>query len=62
MTLRVRPQAGPLFGHRSSGGPVQAIAQSLHAQLYGLPTAPDTLPIALDELLQATRSAHTGDT
>ncbi|WP_043267052.1 hypothetical protein [Streptomyces sp. CT34] len=57
-SFRLRPQAGPQFGYKSCGGPVQALAQSLHARLYGLPTDPDPLPTALDELLQATRTAQ----
>ncbi|MFE0188019.1 hypothetical protein [Streptomyces sp. NPDC058989] len=57
-SFRVRPQAAPQFGHKSSGGPIQALAQSLHARLYGLPTDPDPLPTALDELLQATHTAR----
>ncbi|WP_414169075.1 hypothetical protein ACMATS_24590 [Streptoverticillium reticulum] len=60
-SFRVRPQAGARYGYKTSGGPVQGLAQSLHARLYGLPTDPAPLPTALDELLQATRTAPTGE-
>ncbi|MFJ9789426.1 hypothetical protein [Streptomyces globosus] len=42
------------YGNRSSGGSVLGLANSLHAQLYGLPLERPPLPGALDELLQAT--------
>ncbi|MEU3402984.1 hypothetical protein ABZ766_03380 [Streptomyces sp. NPDC006670] len=42
------------YGNRSCGGSVLGLANSLHAQLYGLPLEPPPLPGALDELLQAT--------
>ncbi|MGJ5751627.1 hypothetical protein FB563_4028 [Streptomyces puniciscabiei] len=61
VSFRVRPQAAAEFGHRSRGGPVTSFAQSLHARLYGLPADPDPLPTALDELLQSTHTAQTGD-
>ncbi|MFJ7997475.1 hypothetical protein ACIQ7D_10065 [Streptomyces sp. NPDC096310] len=60
VSFRVRPQAAAEFHHKGSGGPAAEVAQWLHAQLYGLPTAPDPLPTALDALLQATRTTHTG--
>lgn len=60
-SFRLRPRAQARFGHRNTGGPVQVIAQSLHARLYGLPTDPEPLPTALDELLQATITAESGD-
>ncbi|MFC9581601.1 hypothetical protein ACFVJ8_01905 [Streptomyces yangpuensis] len=41
------------YGNRSSGGSVLGLANSLHAQLYGLPLERPPLPGALDELLQA---------
>ncbi|MER7653724.1 MULTISPECIES: hypothetical protein [Streptomyces] len=37
------------------------MARSLHARLYGLPTAPSPLPTALDELLQVLGTARDGD-
>ncbi|MEU7238378.1 hypothetical protein, partial [Streptomyces chrestomyceticus] len=54
-------QAAPRFGYRGSGGPVTVVARSLHARLYGLPTAPPPLPTALDELLQALGTVSTSD-
>ncbi|MFD8631726.1 hypothetical protein [Streptomyces sp. NPDC059533] len=42
------------YGNRSSGGSVLGLANSLHAQLYGLPLERPPLPGALDELLRAT--------
>ncbi|MCX5193239.1 hypothetical protein ACWGDE_28055 [Streptomyces sp. NPDC054956] len=42
------------YDFRSSGGPVLGLANTLHAQLYGLPLERPPLPGALDELLQAT--------
>ncbi|RSO06951.1 hypothetical protein DMH18_26235 [Streptomyces sp. WAC 06783] len=57
----MRRQADPRFRHRSTGGPVTGVARSLHARLYGLPTAPSPLPTALDELLQALGTARDGD-
>ncbi|MFH8591529.1 hypothetical protein [Streptomyces rimosus] len=60
-SFSVRRQAGPRFGYRGSGGPVTVVARSLHARLYGLPTAPSPLPTALDELLQALGTARDGD-
>ncbi|MFJ9327330.1 hypothetical protein ACIRPN_17840 [Streptomyces sp. NPDC101230] len=54
----VRRQAAAQHGYRSRGGPVTVYAQALHAQLYGLPTDEEPLPVALDALLQA---AHTAD-
>ncbi|MFG2294635.1 hypothetical protein [Streptomyces sp. NPDC048603] len=42
------------YGNRSCGGSVLGLANSLHAQLYGLPLERPPLPGALDELLQAT--------
>ncbi|AJT62543.1 hypothetical protein T261_0854 [Streptomyces lydicus] len=61
LNLRVRPKADALYGHRASGGPLQMYAQFVHANLYGLPTAPAPVPTALDELLQATRTAQGAD-
>lgn len=46
--------AAARYGNRSSGGSVLGLANSLHAQLYGLPVERPALPGALDELLQAT--------
>ncbi|MCY0942324.1 hypothetical protein [Streptomyces antarcticus] len=46
--------AAPRYGYRSTGGSILALANSLHAQLYGLPIERPALPGALDELLQAT--------
>lgn len=43
------------YGNRSCGGSVLGLANTLHAQLYGLPLERPPLPGALDELLQATR-------
>ncbi|MFE5162936.1 hypothetical protein ACFRNT_31415 [Streptomyces sp. NPDC056697] len=60
-SFSLRRQAGPRFGYRTCGGPVQGLAQSLHARLYGLPTDPGPLPSALDELLQAVDTARDGD-
>ncbi|MFF8958608.1 hypothetical protein [Streptomyces sp. NPDC014894] len=57
----VRPRAGPELGSDSSTSPVGGLAQSLHARLYGLPTAPGPLPAALDELLQSTYTATETD-
>ncbi|MFJ7589450.1 hypothetical protein ACIQZO_19140 [Streptomyces sp. NPDC097617] len=50
--------AAPRYGYRSTGGSVLSLANSLHAELYGLPIERPALPGALDELLQAT---ETGD-
>ncbi|MEU0844036.1 hypothetical protein ABZ370_31795 [Streptomyces sp. NPDC005962] len=61
VSFGVRRQAGAKFGHRSTGGPVTAFAQALHAQLYGLPTDPGPLPTALDALFQAAHTANTGE-
>ncbi|MFJ2509919.1 hypothetical protein ACIPEL_03225 [Streptomyces griseoviridis] len=49
--------------YRSSGrgGPVTACAQALHATLYGLPTHEESLPTALDALLQATHTTTAPD-
>ncbi|MEU7148752.1 hypothetical protein AB0B15_12035 [Streptomyces sp. NPDC045456] len=60
-SFSVRRQAGPRFGYRGSGGPVTVVARSLHARLYGLPTAPPPLPTALDELLQALGTVRDSD-
>ncbi|GCD41880.1 hypothetical protein [Streptomyces paromomycinus] len=57
----MRRQAGPRFGYRGTGGPVNGVARSLHARLYGLPAAPSPLPTALDELLQALGTTRDGD-
>lgn len=46
--------AASRYDFRSSGGPVLGLANTLHAQLYGLPLERPPLPSALDELLQAT--------
>ncbi|WP_327416336.1 hypothetical protein [Streptomyces sp. NBC_01233] len=46
--------AASRYDFRSSGGPVLGLANTLHAQLYGLPLERPPLPGALDELLQAT--------
>ncbi|WP_329558893.1 hypothetical protein OG711_08050 [Streptomyces uncialis] len=61
VSFTVRRQAAADFGHKSTGGPVTSLAQSLHAQLYGLPADADPLPTALDALLQATHTASTND-
>ncbi|MCM1969447.1 hypothetical protein [Streptomyces sp. G1] len=45
--------AAARYGNRSRGGSVLGFANSLHAQLYGLPLERPPLPGALDELLQA---------
>ncbi|OKI09431.1 hypothetical protein A6A06_01630 [Streptomyces sp. CB02923] len=60
-SFSARRLADPRFRYRGSGGPVTVVARSLHARLYGLPTAPTPLPTALDELLQALGTVHNGD-
>ncbi|WP_327352871.1 hypothetical protein [Streptomyces sp. NBC_01304] len=57
----LRRLAAPRYDHRSSGGPANGIAQSLHARLYGLPDDPDPAPNALDELLQYVASKRDAD-
>ncbi|AKA08989.1 hypothetical protein SAZ_32675 [Streptomyces noursei ZPM] len=57
----LRRLAAPRYDHRSSGGPANGIAQSLHARLYGLPDDPSPVPTALDELLQSLATARDGD-
>jgi hypothetical protein len=54
----VRPQTAPRYGHRSSGAPVAVIAESLHAELYGLPFDRDTAPNTLADLADAAHAAH----
>ncbi|MFD8613771.1 hypothetical protein [Streptomyces sp. NPDC059631] len=44
------------YRYQSRGGPVAVYAKALHARLYGLPPDDESLPTALDELLQATLS------
>ncbi|MEU6966088.1 hypothetical protein [Streptomyces chrestomyceticus] len=60
-SFNVRRLADPRFRHRGSGGPVTVVARSLHARLYGLPTAPSPLPTALGELLQALGTVRDGE-
>ncbi len=60
-SFSARRLADPRFRYRGSGGPVTVVARSLHAHLYGLPTAPPPLPTALDELLQALGTVRDGD-
>jgi hypothetical protein len=57
----LRRLAAARYDHRSSGGPANGIAQSLHSHLYGLPDDPGRVPTALDELLQSLTTAHDGD-
>ncbi|MFJ6752150.1 hypothetical protein ACIQNI_28800 [Streptomyces sp. NPDC091266] len=57
----LRRLAAPRYDHRSSGGPANGIAQSLHSHLYGLPDDPGPVPTALDELLQSLTTARDGD-
>ncbi|MGW9410212.1 hypothetical protein [Streptomyces diastaticus] len=52
-----RPRAPIEYRSRGRGGPVTVYAQALHAALYGLPTPDESLPTALDALLQATHTA-----
>lgn len=53
----VRRLVAAQYDYRSRGGPVTVYAQALHAALYGLPTHDESLPAALDALLQATHTA-----
>ncbi|MFD6434354.1 hypothetical protein [Streptomyces venezuelae] len=56
VSFGARRQAPVEYRSRSRGGPVTVYAQSLHAALYGLPAYDETLPTALDALLQATHT------
>ncbi|WP_435059150.1 hypothetical protein [Streptomyces sp. bgisy060] len=57
ISFGARRQAPVEYRSRSRGGPVTAYAQALHATLYGLPTDNESLPAALDALVQATHTA-----
>lgn len=56
-----RRQAPVEYRSRGRGGPVTTYAQALHATLYGLPAHDESLPAALDALLQATHTATAPD-
>ncbi|MEU1293778.1 hypothetical protein ABZ439_15280 [Streptomyces sp. NPDC005840] len=56
-----RRQAPVEYRSASRGGPVTVYAQALHATLYGLPMREESLPTALDELLQATHTTNAPD-
>ncbi len=57
VSFGARRQAPVEYRSRGRGGPVTVYAQALHAALYGLPTHEESLPTALDALLQATHTA-----
>ncbi|NEA95392.1 hypothetical protein G3I22_24345 [Actinospica acidiphila] len=57
VSFGARQQAPIEYRSRGRGGPVTVYAQALHAALYGLPTPDESLPTALDALLQATHTA-----
>ncbi|QQC92692.1 hypothetical protein [Streptomyces alfalfae] len=57
VSFAARRQAPIEYRNRGRGGPVTVYAQALHAALYGLPTHEESLPTALDALLQATHTA-----
>lgn len=56
VSFGARRQAPVEYRSRGRGGPVTVYAQALYAALYGLPAYDETLPTALDALLQATHT------
>ncbi|GAA2624512.1 hypothetical protein GCM10010425_20380 [Streptomyces spororaveus] len=58
VSFRVRPQTTSRYKDRSSGGPLSAIARSVHAELYGLPKEPAGEPPTLSALLDAAHTAN----
>lgn len=56
--FRVRPQTTSRYKDRSTGGPLTAIARSVHAELYGLPKEPVEEPPTLSALLDAAHTAN----
>ncbi|MER6085265.1 hypothetical protein [Streptomyces sp. NPDC001833] len=59
VSFGARRQAPVEYRSRGRGGPVTVYAQALHAALYGLPSGDESLPTALDALLQATHTVTT---
>lgn len=58
VSFGVRPQTTSRYKDRSSGGPLPAIARSVHAELYGLPKEPVGEPPTLSTLLDAAHTAN----
>ncbi|WP_434596476.1 hypothetical protein [Streptomyces sp. A5-4] len=58
VSFRVRPQTTSRYKDRSSGGPLPAIARSVHAELYGLAKEPTGEPPTLSALLDAAHTAN----
>ncbi|MFJ8676345.1 hypothetical protein [Streptomyces sp. NPDC093589] len=57
----VRPGSAAAYGYRNSGAPLAKIARWVHADLYGLPLAPQPDHATLRELADKSYEALDGD-